>query len=170
MNVTKTELIVFRHPNKKINMDLIKLKIDGKKLQPSAHVKYLGVYIEQHLSFKHRINELSTKLRRANDVLSNILHFVPSITTREIYFATFEARLKYGQIWGQKGSPACNRVITLQNNAMRIITFSPFRTYSKPLFNNLKILNFRNQVDLQNCLLVHSQLTSTILGSLRNLH
>ena len=138
-----------------------------KKLQPSAHVKYLGVYIDQHLSFKHHINELSTKLGRANGVLSKIRHFVPSNTIREIYFAIFESRLKYAcQIWGQKGSPACNRVITLQNNAMRIITFSPFRTSSKPLYNNLRILNFRNQVDLQNCFSVHSQLTNIIPGSL----
>ena len=147
-------------------MDLIKLKIAGKKLQPLAHVKYLGVYIGQHLYFKHHINELYTKIRRANGVLSKIRHFVPSNTICEMYFAIFESRLKYAcQIWDQKESPACNRVITLQNNAMRIITFSS----PTPLFNNLKILNFRNQVDLQNCLLVHSQLTSTIPGSLRNL-
>ena len=170
LNVAKTELIVFRHPNKQINMDWIKLKIDGKKLQPSPHVKYLGVYIDQHLSFKHHINDLSTKLRRANGILSKIRNFVHLKTVREIYFAIFESHLKYAcQIWGQKGNPACDRLITLQNNAMRIITFSPFRTSSKPLFNNMKILNFRNQVDLQNCLLVHSQLTSTIPVALVNL-
>ena len=170
LNVAKTELIIFRHPNKQINMNWLKLKIDGKKLTPSPYVKYLGVYIDQHLSFRHHINDISTKLRRANGMLSKIRHFVPLNTSRSIYFAIFESHLKYAcSVWGQKGNPACDRLITLQNNAMRIITLSPFRTSSTPLFKNLKILNFRNQVDLQNCLLVHSQLTSTIPMALQNL-
>ena len=41
LNANKTDLIIFRHPNKKINYDL-KIKLHGKKLYPSDYTKYGG--------------------------------------------------------------------------------------------------------------------------------
>ena len=38
LNTSKTELILFRHPNKTINYEL-KIKIEGKRLYPSNYVK-----------------------------------------------------------------------------------------------------------------------------------
>ena len=38
---SKTELLIFRHPNKKINFEF-KIKIDGKRLISSNYIKYLG--------------------------------------------------------------------------------------------------------------------------------
>ena len=155
LNVAKTELVIFKHPNKQINYQNLRLKIDGKKLTPSKNVKYLGVHIDQNLAFKHHIDNVCKKLRRSNGVLSKIRHFVPTLTLKQIYFAIFESHMKYaGMIWGQKGNPACNRVITLQNNAMRILTFASYRASSKPIYNMLNIDNFRNHIFLQNCLFV----------------
>ena len=33
LNASKTEMLIFRHPNKKLNYDL-KIKLDGKKYAP----------------------------------------------------------------------------------------------------------------------------------------
>ena len=59
LNASKTELIIFRDPRKKMKMDL-KIKIDGKKLVPCSSVKYLGVYIDCHLNWNTHRTELST--------------------------------------------------------------------------------------------------------------
>ena len=45
LNSSKTELIIFRHPNKEPKYDL-KVKIDGKRLFPTKYVKYLGILID----------------------------------------------------------------------------------------------------------------------------
>ena len=50
LNSGKTELIIFRHINKQINYDL-KIKINGKRIHPSSHVKYLGIFIDSHLNY-----------------------------------------------------------------------------------------------------------------------
>ena len=57
LNASKTEMLIFRHPNKKLNYDL-KIKLDGKKICPSKYVKYLGILIDQHLnwSFQSGLN------------------------------------------------------------------------------------------------------------------
>ena len=105
LNASKTELLLFRHPNKKIDFDL-KIKINGKKIFPSTHVKYLGIYIDNHLNWKFHVNELSAKLSRANGMLSKIRHYVSHNTLTMIYHGIFSSILLYGsQIWGQINQP-----------------------------------------------------------------
>ena len=45
---TKTELIFFKKPNTGIPFNNI--KINGMKLFPSDSVKYLGIYLDEHLN------------------------------------------------------------------------------------------------------------------------
>ena len=50
LNTGKTELLIFRHPNKIINYEF-KIKLNRKKLYPSSFVKYSGIYIDSHINF-----------------------------------------------------------------------------------------------------------------------
>ena len=43
----------------------IRIKINGKKLEPITHVKYLGIPIDSHLNWKFHVDDLSTKLSRS---------------------------------------------------------------------------------------------------------
>ena len=81
LNASKTELIIFRHPNKVISYDL-KVKIDGKKLLPSKYVKNLGILIDSHLNWSYHVDIIAPKLSRAIDMLSKIRHYVPEPTLR----------------------------------------------------------------------------------------
>ena len=168
LNVAKTEVLFFRHPNKAFNNDL-KLKIDGKKLFPSHNVKYLGVYVDEFLSFKHHTYELARKLRRANGMLSKIRHYLPLGILRSVYFSIFESHLTYCCcVWGQKGNSLSDKIISLQNSAMRLLTFSDFRAPSKPMYQYLNILTFRCQVQLQNVIFVNSVLNGVVPRPLTN--
>ena len=101
LNTSKTELLIFRHPNKKPNYEF-KIKMNGKKLYPSKFVKYLGVLIDSHLNFSFHINSISTRLSRAIGMLEKIRYYVMKDTLRSIYFGMFSSILTYGcQIWGQ---------------------------------------------------------------------
>jgi len=97
LNASKTELLVFRHPKKKIEFDL-KIKIDGKIIIPSTYVKYLGIYIDCHLNWKYHVDELSTKLSRANGMLAKIRHYVSYLTLTMIYHGIFSSLLLYDYI------------------------------------------------------------------------
>ena len=50
------------------------------------------------------------------------------------------------------------KVVKLQNRALRIITFSDFRADSNPLYADLNILKVADHITLQNCLFVHDAL------------
>ena len=74
LNSSKTELIIFPHPNKPIDYD-VKIKIDAKKLLPSEYVKYLGITIDSHLNWLDHSITLYNKLEGAVGMLSKIRHF-----------------------------------------------------------------------------------------------
>ena len=73
LNVAKAEVIIFRRKKKKLDFDL-NLKIREKKLQESSYVKYLGIYLDEHLDWSSNINHLSYKLVKANTMLCNLCH------------------------------------------------------------------------------------------------
>ena len=67
-NKSKTELLIFRHPNKILNYDL-KIKLDGKRIYPSKYVKYqrnfrahFGILIYPYLNWSYHIEHLAPKL------------------------------------------------------------------------------------------------------------
>ena len=55
LNASKTVLLIFKHPNKKINHEF-RIKMNGKRLHPSKYVNYLGVLIDSHLNSSFHIN------------------------------------------------------------------------------------------------------------------
>ena len=158
LNASKTEFLLFRHPNKPINYDL-KLRLDGKRLYPSKYVKYLGILIDSHLNWKYHIKALVPKLARANGMLAKIRHYVNSDSLRSIYFAIFASIMNYGaQIWGQNLNENVKRVIKLQDKSIRIINFANYQEPVSKLYQKSKILKFADNIKLNNYLYVHDSL------------
>ena len=162
LNCSKTELIIFRHPNKQINYNL-KIKINGKKLMPSKFVKYLGIHIDPHLNWSHQVDSLSIKLSRAAGMLAKIRHYVSKATLRNIYFGIFSSILTYGsQVWGQFSNKHICRLQRIQNKAVRIINFAKFRDPSTPLYHKSRILKLSDHIKLQNFIYVHNSLKGNL--------
>ena len=92
----------------------LNFRISGQKLTPSKTIKYLGIVIDDQLSFKSHINEVSLKLCRANGMLAKIRHYVNLETLINIYHTIFASHLRYAcQVWGQtKNSQLSKTIIT----------------------------------------------------------
>ena len=113
LNVTKTEMVIFKSKQKKFEGDF-KIKLCRKRLYPTESVKYLGVKIDTNLSWQYHINDLSIKLNRANAVLSEARKYVSLKILRSIYFAIFDSYLSYCcLVWAQNYS-TIQQIIILQ--------------------------------------------------------
>ena len=137
------------HPKKKMNYDL-KLKLHGKRLCLSQKTKYLGINIDQHLSWETQLDAVGKKLRRANGIISKLRHFLPLKTMVQVYHALFQSHVNYGlQIWAQN-LPQNNRIHSLQKSAIRLMTFSQPQTPSLPLFRQLNLFKINELLYLSN--------------------
>ena len=72
----------------------------------------------------------------------------------------------YGsQIWGQHNG-IVKKLQILQNKALRIMNFSPFRSKATPLFKQCNILKIADNISLQNFLFAHDCINNKLPSSL----
>ena len=87
-------MVISKSKKKKLEGDL-KIKLCGKRLYPTESVKYLDVKIDANLSWKYHVNDLSTKLNRANALVFKMRKYVSLKILRPIYLAIFDSYLSY---------------------------------------------------------------------------
>ena len=122
LNIEKTELVVFRRQNTKLN-NSFKIKLDGKRLFPTSSVKYLGVLLDEHLTWSPQISHVQMKLNRAIGILSKLRYQanIPFMyILKTVYYSLFGTHLLYAcQLWGQNNKETQNKFRTLQNRALK---------------------------------------------------
>ena len=76
----KYEPAIFRSKTKK-ELDEITIKMDKSKLSPVPNVNYLGVLLDELLSWDAHIKKcLCKKIAQTNGILSKLRHHVPQKT------------------------------------------------------------------------------------------
>ena len=59
LNFTKTEFLLITKAKRKKSFEI---KINGHAIQPSSYAKYLGVYIDEKLTWKKHVNTVCSKI------------------------------------------------------------------------------------------------------------
>ena len=86
--IDKTNFVLFHSPRKPLP-DLINLKFGKKGIKRVKYVKFLGVLVDEHLSWNYHINELCKKLSRTTGIFYQIRHYVPLQTLICLYDSLF---------------------------------------------------------------------------------
>ena len=74
LNIDKTNYVIFHPPQKKLPFH-IQILINNKIVKQEKIIKYLGIFIDSHLSWKTHILHISKKVSRGIGVLSKLRHF-----------------------------------------------------------------------------------------------
>ena len=94
LNLDETEFIVFR-PRIKIN-NRFTLKLNRTTLSESTKIKYLGILLDNSLSWKHHIFDLRKKLSRAVGILYKMrLLNTPKNVLLPLYYSLFHSHMPY---------------------------------------------------------------------------
>ena len=114
------------------------------------YVKFLGVLLDENLSWKYHLTELSKKLARTCGMFFKIRHFLPIHVLVCLYNSLFSPFLQYGiLIWGLTYETHINPVFLLQQRAVRAISFEHYTAPSTPIFSDLKILKLQDLFHLK---------------------
>ena len=115
---------------KPLEKNRVKLRLNGTRLIESKKIKYLCLIVDDRLTWKFHIHELSKKLSRIIGIL---------------YFALFQSQISYGLMaWGTACNDLIEKLFLLQKRAVRIISDVGFNDHTQPLFKKLSILNIRD--------------------------
>ena len=113
--------------------------------------------IDSDLNFGPQINAVAAKLKNANGILARLRHSVPKDILVSVYYALFFSHLNYCiQIWGQRVSTKVSRIQSLQNSAVRIMSFADYHAPVDPLYFDLKVLKYKDLIHICNASFVHN--------------
>ena len=145
----KTNYVIFHSTSSSIPPDTV-IKIGNKHITRVKYIKFLGLLLDENLSWKYHLCELSKKLARACGILFRIRNLLTFESLICIYNALFVLFLQYGiTVWGQTYDSYLEPISKLQKKAVRAISHQPFRSPSLLIFKKLKLLRFQDIFQLR---------------------
>ena len=170
LNVDKTKLLIFKSKQKRLDNNNFSIKINGSKIEPTDHVKYLGLYLDKNLSWNAQVNQLTKKLSRSNGILCKLRHLVPKKIIISVYYAIFYSHLLYGcPVWSLTTENMFNSITVLQKKCIRIMNFAPFNSHTNDLFADNNILKFKDIIQMEQIKLVYEYKNNNLPIELNNL-
>jgi len=142
LNLNKTQYLEFRTKNY-YNVNTL-IKYDQECITSASEIKFLGLTVDDTLSWKHHIEQALNTMCTACYALRNTKHIAPIDMLRVIYFAHIHSIISYGIIfWGS--SSYTNKLFILQKKIIRIITNTSPRDSCREVFKSMEILTLYSQ-------------------------
>ena len=175
INLEKSCYMYFSKPNlKNDNLEdtnTLQIWLDGNEIKQVTETKFLGITIDNNLSWEAHIKSLTKKLASCTGSINRIMQSIPEHLHRNIYSTLFESYLTYGiSVWGGASNKKIEKLFYAQKKIVRVlfgdrekyldkfktcVRARPFgeqaltsefykKEHSKPLFNEHNILNLKN--------------------------
>jgi len=142
LNYNKTHYLHFKMKNSK-DYEL-KLNYQGNCVKSSPNTKFLGLIIDESLSWKAHIDQMMSKMNTACFVIRTMQAIISPETLRMVYFAYIHSIMRYGIIFCGN-QPYSKKIFKIQKRVIRIITNSRLTDTCRELFKNLEILPLYSQ-------------------------
>ena len=148
INLKKTHIMLFtnkKRPNE------VKLNVNGSIITEETESKFLGVIVDNKLSWQPHIKYISNKISKSLSVLRYLRYSFPKSILKTLYLSLVLPYLMYCNIiWGSAFKTTLRPLFILQKKCLRTITKSKFLAHTLPLFSDNKLLNVFQLFDF-NC-------------------
>ena len=143
LNARKTKYMLFHTKGTKFDY-IPKIVINGTDIERVTNFNFLGLTINEKLSWKPHIDKIANKISKYSGVLCRLKNFLPPHILKTIYCSIIQSNLNYALLaWGFD----CNRLIKLQKKIIRIISSSKkYNAHTEPLFKKLGLLKIEDMM------------------------
>ncbi len=169
LNAKKTKVMMFGSQQRLSRVhEGLEIKINGEILEQVTHFKYLGLWFDGVLNWKHHTDVTSKKIAQRIGIQARIRPFISTATANSLFKSMIAPIIAYGDIVWSKG-PLCNvqRIQKLQNRAARVVLRCGRRTHISDMHTSLKWLKCQDSIILHKCLMVGNCLLGTVPSYLR---
>ena len=142
LNTSKTTFMVIKTKRiKQLEPLNISVKIFGRTIEQVSSSKYLGVFIDNELSWRPHIDFTYNKLLKFCGIFYKMRELIPAECARCLYFSFINSVLLYGvEVYGNSCLSNLNKLIILNNKLLRILLNKPVRTPTAELYYSYNIL------------------------------
>ena len=144
LNTQKSVVMMFLPRTSDDNIKHPIIKIDTVSLPVVSQTKFLGITIDNKLSWKEHINNIIRKISINKILIGKSRKLMTHIAKRNIYYAHIYPHLTYANtIWsGHITAKQRKKINTIQKYCVRAITNKSNSYHTDPMFNTLKIMKF----------------------------
>jgi hypothetical protein len=98
-------------------------------------VKFLGIFINENISWKHHIDHVCNKISKSIGINSRSRFVLSTRTKLSLYYTLIYPYISYCNIvWSSTYATSLNLIWLLQKRAVRVMTNSEYQAHSAPLF------------------------------------
>ena len=126
LNVSKTQMMVLSKRGKKVAAKSVRVQVAGEELRKQDHIRYLGVDIDQDLSWKVHTNRIRHQCLAKLAVIKRSSAYLPCHIRKLLYRSFVLPHLDYcSVVWNSCGATLSGQIDRIQNYALRMILRKP---------------------------------------------
>ena len=149
INLSKTNCMLFSN---KRNIPNLNIQLNNSNLDMVSETTFLGVVIDNKLSWKAHVKYVSSKISKSIAILRILRNSFPKNVLRLIYMSFIFSYINYcNLIWGSANKTTLEPLFKLQKKAVRLVNNSKYLDHTEPIFKSLRILTI-HKVFMLNCL------------------
>ena len=144
LNTDKTKYVLFNKAKSKDNLPLVlpDLFIIDVKIKRKNSLKFLGVTIDENLTWKTHVELVQNKISKSVGILFKASRSLNSKSLRSIYFVLVHPYINYAIIaWARTNKTYLKRILGKQKQAARLMSSDDISIPSRLLMKELNILN-----------------------------
>ena len=129
LNTDKSEFMVIGHSRQQNNLkELRETEVNLKKISRVTKTKYLGLNIDENLSWKDQYKKVNAKVKSGLSALRKMKDILPQSKLAAVYRALIESHLRYGNIiWGCISDTKINTLQKLKSRAKTLIEKAKYK-------------------------------------------
>ena len=163
LNADKSTFTIFKSHKKIIPNMPETIEFLNQSIKRASHNKFLGVILDEHLSWSNHITELSNKLKRLFHIFYNIRDFLSKENIKTIYYALVYSRIKYGLcVYGQACENKMKRIQTLQNQLLKVLSHRNYLFSTDKLHDEFELLKIKDLTKQEIATFVHNYFSNSL--------
>ena len=163
LNSEKSSFTIFKSSRKIIPILPDRIDFLNQHIKREPHIKFLGITLDETLTFNLHINELCNKLKRLFHIFYNIRDYLSKENIKTIYYALVYSRIKYGiSVYGQACKTKLKRIQTLQNQLLKVLSYKEYRFSTDKLHDEFELLKIKDIKEQEILAFVHNFFSSSL--------
>ena len=139
------------------------IDLPNQTIKITSHIKFLGVILDENLTWNQHINEICSKLKRLFGIFYNIRNYLSKDNIKTIYYALVYSRIKYGiTVYGQACKTKMQRIQTLQNQLLKVISCKEYRFSTDELHDEFEFLLIKDIANQEIVAFVHNYFSKSL--------
>ena len=168
VNINKTKYVIFSY---RLQPEISPVKMGNRELCRADCVKFLGINLDNNLTFSVHISHLTSKLSKTLGIFYKVSSLLPDSVLRLLYVSLFQPLLMYGiEAWYGAAGYETQRVFILQKKCIRILNSLPYNSHTNNYFKSMKILKLSELHFYHICIYlfkaIHNESDSNLISSL----